>query len=317
MSLERRFPNIVSAYADPALRPRARAAVSLGAAVVLACVGLFGVNIPTSSAQGGLFETLFGSGGGGGRIEAIEWRSSGTGHRHGAHLKRHVSHHARYHFAHPQIGRPQKLKYAHLRRHVPGGRHVAEATTAGRRTVCVRSCDGYFFPIVNGPATSAARQESCSKLCPGAEAHLYVMRSSDKIEDAVSTQTGQTYAALVERIASANKPQSCSCHSTAGVSVDSKAFLEDPTLRPGDSVVTPEGVRVVRGGSRYPFQESDFLSLAETRDVPKATRGALAAIENALKTPRGRASAANDKHHDERHRRKDLRSDASEGRVTQ
>jgi hypothetical protein len=68
-------------------------------------------------------------------------------------------------------------------------------------------------------------------------------------------------------------------------------ILHDATLREGDSVMTAKGVRVFQGGSACPHKESDFLALADARDIPKAKRGALLAIEKALKTPIGAARA--------------------------
>lgn len=55
--------------------------------------------------------------------------------------------------------------------------------------------------------------------------------------------------------------------------------------------MTPEGVRILRQGSRYPFKETDFLSLAQAGGSPSAKRSALGEIERALKTPPGRSPA--------------------------
>ena len=62
-------------------------------------------------------------------------------------------------------------------------------------------------------------------------------------------------------------------------------ILHDATLREGDSVMTAKGVRVFQGGSACPHKESDFLALADARDISKSKRGALLAIEKAVKTP--------------------------------
>ena len=63
------------------------------------------------------------------------------------------------------------------------------------------------------------------------------------------------------------------------------AILHDATLREGDSVMTAQGLRVFQGGSACPHKESDFLALADARDISKSKRGALLAIEKAVKTP--------------------------------
>ena len=65
------------------------------------------------------------------------------------------------------------------------------------------------------------------------------------------------------------------------------ALFHDETLRPGDSVMMAEGVRVFQGGSsRCPHEQSEFLTLAEVHDLPKAKRGVLIAIERATRRPR-------------------------------
>jgi len=48
--------------------------------------------------------------------------------------------------------------------------------------------------------------------------------------------------------------------------------------------VTDEGVRVFHGGGACPHKDSDFLALAETRDISSLKRNSLVAIENAMKT---------------------------------
>jgi len=63
------------------------------------------------------------------------------------------------------------------------------------------------------------------------------------------------------------------------------AILHDATLRAGDSVMTEQGLRVFEGGSACPHRADDFLALAEARDLSKSKRGALLAIEKAVKTP--------------------------------
>ena len=311
---------------------RARVAVTLGAAFALLCVAVFGLDSPTSLAAGGLFDMLFGSGPS--YVAPSPYYGGygyGSGRRHYGQYRRHARHakryHARYAYAHKQMVERRRASVATDRRFGPADRRLAQqqpaptdrrvggvetvafsqvaAATAAtapaalsRRTVCVRACDGYFFPIANLNKESEinAQQATCSKLCPGAEAKLFVMPAgSDKIEDAVAARGGDTYAQLVARIASPeSKSQSCGCQISANAaSPATSAFQSDFTLRPGDSVVTPQGVRVVRRGSHYPFKERDFLSLAETRDVPVSNRRALYAIERVLQTPHGRLLASN------------------------
>lgn len=298
---------------------RAHGAISLGAAFALFWVVVFGGEIPESLAAGGLFDALFGGGGyrdtptlyygGQSSVYDIGARRYGKSRRH---ARRHRAHLARAHRhvverrrvattgnAERRAGvaerRPvgiETITFAEL-----AGAKTAAPAPASRRTVCVRACDGYFFPLAN-PGRDAdipGQQATCEKLCPGAQVQLFVMAAgSDKIETATSARGGDAYARLLARINPAEaKSKSCGCQPVVGGSGATSAFLGDSTLRPGDTVVTPEGVRVLKRGSRYPFKHSDFLSLSETRDVPLSNRSALAAIERALKTPYGRLAVAN------------------------
>jgi hypothetical protein len=66
------------------------------------------------------------------------------------------------------------------------------------RTVCVRTCDGYFFPISFSTAASRFDDDAaaCEARCQGPECKLYTFRlPSETLEDAVSLN-GEPYSAL-------------------------------------------------------------------------------------------------------------------------
>jgi hypothetical protein len=50
-------------------------------------------------------------------------------------------------------------------------------------------------------------------------------------------------------------------------------------LRKGDSVMTPQGLRVFRGADHFPFKPRDFAALSASRGLGSETRSLLAAIE--------------------------------------
>ncbi|MFN3673709.1 MAG: DUF2865 domain-containing protein [Bosea sp. (in: a-proteobacteria)] len=66
----------------------------------------------------------------------------------------------------------------------------------GPLTVCVRSCDGYFFPLANSPGGREGADEMCQALCPGSEVSAFGMSSGGDIQNAVSRSTGQPYSSL-------------------------------------------------------------------------------------------------------------------------
>lgn len=63
----------------------------------------------------------------------------------------------------------------------------------GPQTVCVRSCDGYFFPLANNNGNA---DEMCQALCPGAETTAFGMSAGGDIQNAASRSTGQPYSSL-------------------------------------------------------------------------------------------------------------------------
>lgn len=110
----------------------------------------------------------------------------------------------------------------------------------GAYTVCVRSCDGFFFPLSNN--SSGNGDEMCQALCPGTETTAYGMTNGGDIQNAVARSTGQPYASLPN----AGKFQrsfdsTCTCRSQ-GQSW-SQALREAEYLldkRKGDVIVTEQ-----------------------------------------------------------------------------
>jgi hypothetical protein len=309
LSPETPSPEIRSPEIRSAAR-RTRLAVTLGAAVAILAAALLGTDMRSSFAEGGLMEFFFSDAAHHRRIIEPLSYGRGAGYYYGVRRRAALHHRSHRRVAHHGARGWRSSAQARgghmlLARRAAGSPELA-ASASGRRFVCVRSCDGYSFPL---PATTrrshAARQAACENACPGAATQVYAIPAgSEKIQDAVSMASGRLYADLAARFASSaksasSKTASCACNSAADASPAARpatttvaSYLDDPTLRPGDTVVTPQGVRVVRSGSHYPFKHTDFLSLAETRDVSTEKRGALAAIERMLKTPHGRAVAA-------------------------
>lgn len=87
------------------------------------------------------------------------------------------------------------------------------------RTMCVRTCDGYYFPISNAtPQTGFERdQRACEAMCPGTAVELYYHRmAGEESEDMVSAVTGQPYkqmsTAFLYRKQNASVAPSCGCN---------------------------------------------------------------------------------------------------------
>lgn len=66
----------------------------------------------------------------------------------------------------------------------------------GPNTVCVRTCDGYFFPLGNSPGGRDGQDEMCQALCPGTETLAFGMSTGGDIQNAVARGSGTPYSSL-------------------------------------------------------------------------------------------------------------------------
>lgn len=169
-----------------------------------------------------------------------------------------------------------------------------ETPPLGRRSVCVRLCDGYFFPI--GPAADDSdignHESLCSSLCPGAPTRVFIAPSgADNIEDAVSLRDGKRYSALPVAFRHAGTTDNtCTCRRPGQTHAHLVSPYKDFTLRRGDSIMTANGFKVFRGAHAYPYKPKDFADLSRAADVPKAKRGQLRLLERAAAFHRQRDS---------------------------
>jgi len=136
-------------------------------------------------------------------------------------------------------GQPKRLASHEARpRRLRGELKIA--AVGGSYLVCVRACDGGFFPAPYvGDRDSLA--EICQALCPNAETQLYSMPFGGTIEESVSA-SGLPYASLPN----AGKfeqaiDQDCSCRRKGQSWAEALAGIEARLQRhPGDILVTPE-----------------------------------------------------------------------------
>jgi hypothetical protein len=152
--------------------------------------------------------------------------------------------------------------------------HEKLARFSQHEAVCVRLCDGYFFPLPSAAAGADAQTASCNSLCPDAPTDVYYRSGSDNIGDSVNA-AGRLYSALPVALRYRSSADStCSCHRSAVA----YAPLDDATLRQGDLIMTPAGFVMFRGAEGAKHHSRDFTALAKT-SVPAAMRGDLTAME--------------------------------------
>ncbi len=81
----------------------------------------------------------------------------------------------------------------------PADRYYAPGGQFGTyRTLCVRKCDGYYFPISFStvPARFPADAQTCQSMCPGSDVGLYVYRNPGEEVSQMVSLAGEPYSAL-------------------------------------------------------------------------------------------------------------------------
>jgi hypothetical protein len=128
----------------------------------------------------------------------------------------------------------------------PGGDGAPSGTY---HTVCVRACDGFYFPISYStvPSRFADDARACQRQCPAAEAELYSFRNpGENMEQAVSV-TGQPYTSLANAFRYRKEIiAGCSCRRPGQSWAEALKNADDPTtLESGDIVVTNQNAKAL------------------------------------------------------------------------
>ena len=124
-----------------------------------------------------------------------------------------------------------------------GGLFSPDLPAGTYRTLCVRTCDGYYFPIsyATTPDHFAEDAQTCQATCPGAEVVLMTHRNpGEDVNQAVSS-SGAPYTALPNafKYRTALVP-ACSCRGAGQSWAQALGQVRDTTLQQDDIVVTPE-----------------------------------------------------------------------------
>lgn len=128
----------------------------------------------------------------------------------------------------------------------PGGDGAPSGTY---HTVCVRACDGFYFPISYStvPSRFADDARACQRQCPAAEAELYSFRNpGENMEQAVSV-TGQPYTSLANAFRYRKEIiAGCSCRRPGQSWAEALKNADDlTTLESGDIVVTNQNAKAL------------------------------------------------------------------------
>lgn len=157
------------------------------------------------------------------------------------------------------------------------------------RTLCVRTCDGFYFPVSFSTTKDRFSKDvaSCSAMCPGAETKLYYHSIPDEEPEQMVDLTGATYMSTANafkyRVNGARATPGCSCQAVQDVNAEPEAeAVEIAEAKPDKK--TKKWIAV-------PLPRTDWVIDPETR---ANLRGSLTAgqLGDFLGTPDGTGATA-------------------------
>ncbi|GJE28985.1 DUF2865 domain-containing protein [Methylobacterium organophilum] len=125
----------------------------------------------------------------------------------------------------------------------PGTGLPGEQTArGGHQVICVKTCDGSYFPMSNLPEGRSGANDMCQALCPGTEAVAYSMPAGDDaLKYAATVKGSRAYTALPNafKFRTSFTPN-CSCKREGQTWAQSLVKAESMLVRhKGDIFVTP------------------------------------------------------------------------------
>jgi hypothetical protein len=116
------------------------------------------------------------------------------------------------------------------------------------RTVCVRTCDGAYFPVsfATVPARFPDDEKTCKALCPAAEASLFAYRNPGEDMNQAVSINGQPYSALPNAFKYRTEfNPSCACKAVGQTWSDALKTIDDKATaeQQGDIIVTEESAK--------------------------------------------------------------------------
>jgi hypothetical protein len=157
-----------------------------------------------------------------------------------------------------------------------------EAQGGSLRTVCVRTCDGFYFPV--SYATNASRfaqdEKSCQRMCPAAEVMLFSYPTQGADITQATSINGQPYTSLPNALKYRTEfNPSCSCKRAGQSWAD--ALGKDEVVEPGDVVVTEERAKQMQQPQPQKGQTKGKQPAAQPANAAPATTPAAPASAEA------------------------------------
>jgi Protein of unknown function (DUF2865) len=116
-----------------------------------------------------------------------------------------------------------------------------DAQSGSFRTICVRTCDGFYFPIsyATNPARFREDEKICQRMCPAAEVMLFSYRTQGEEVAQATSINGSPYSSLPNAFKYRQEfNAACSCKRAGQSWAD--ALGKDEAVEAGDIVVTED-----------------------------------------------------------------------------
>jgi hypothetical protein len=143
------------------------------------------------------------------------------------------------------------------------------------RTVCVRSCDGAYFPIsfATVPGRFPDDEKACKAQCPATDANLYTYRNPGEDMNQAVSISGQNYTALPNAFKYRTEfNPTCSCKAAGQTWADALKSIDDKAAaeQQGDIIVTEESAKRMqqRQAKQAPASAKKGAAAAATPDAP-------------------------------------------------
>ena len=138
-------------------------------------------------------------------------------------------------------------------------------------TVCVRTCDGYYFPISYSTVASrfADDDRACQRLCPASEVTLYSFRNPGEDMDQAVSNSGQPYTALPNAYRYRKEiTAGCSCRKPGQSWADALKNADDSTtLETGDIVVTDQNAKALSQAPKQPGKPAASAAASQANAI--------------------------------------------------
>jgi len=161
------------------------------------------------------------------------------------------------------------------------------AASGTYRTVCARSCDGFYFPIsfATVPSRFPDDERVCKSLCPASEATLFTYRNPGEDMNQAVSISGQSYSQSPNAFKYRQAfDKSCSCKAAGQTWSDALKNIDDKAAaaQQGDIIVTDESSKKMsqpakgaqkKSGSVATPANAQPLPTGTAADTPPSTSG--------------------------------------------